>query len=349
MPLQVCLGDINVCKIVEKTNKAFPNISEWWCVDWKENMNSAMDESGMMKSVLITGANGGLGKECARQLALQNGIEKIYLGCRSEDKAIGAKKDLEASTGKNIFDIFLIDVSDLSSVHRAIESLKNPIDALVMNAGGWGGENPLALTDDGVTNVFAVNVLGHALLAEELLKRGMLTKVGLYVSSEAARGIPGMDERPELTTSSIDEFVSIADGTFFTERSDSTKPYAPVKYTGAMWLSSLARQYPSVRLITMSPGGTAGTEVTSSSSLIKTYIFKAVMSVMCLMGKMHRLETGAKRFVDGLLDESYQSGVFYASVEGITGPVGDQTEIFSDLGDETYQDNARAAIRQFLS
>ncbi|WP_163338311.1 hypothetical protein [Desulfopila sp. IMCC35008] len=188
-------------------------------------------------------------------------------------------------------------------------------------------------------------MLGHVLLAEKLLKQKMLTKVGLYVSSEAARGIPGMDERPILTTSSVNEFATIADGFFFTSHSDSIKPYAPVKYMGALWMSSLARQYPDVRLITMSPGGTAGTEVTNSTSSFKSLMFKLVIRVMCLVGKMHKVEVGAKQFVDGLLDQSYKSGVFYASKEGITGPVGDQSEIFTDLANETIQDNAREAAQ----
>ena len=41
----------------------------------------------MNKTILITGANGGLGKDAARQLALLDGTEKIYLACRNEAKA----------------------------------------------------------------------------------------------------------------------------------------------------------------------------------------------------------------------------------------------------------------------
>jgi NAD(P)-dependent dehydrogenase (short-subunit alcohol dehydrogenase family) len=70
----------------------------------------------MLKSVLITGANGGLGKETARQLALQDGIERIYLGCRNEEKAKAAKLELEESTGKSVFEIILMDISNLNSV-----------------------------------------------------------------------------------------------------------------------------------------------------------------------------------------------------------------------------------------
>lgn len=302
----------------------------------------------MIKSAFITGANGGLGKECARQLALLDGVEKIYLGCRNEAKAKTAKKDLEQATGKSLFEIVLIDVSDQNSVRSAIDSLDEPIEALIMNAGGWGGEHPMATTGEGVTQIFAVNVLGHVLFAEELLKRKMLNKVGLYVCTEAARGIPGMDERPNLATSSVEEFASIADGSFFKAHPDSPKPYGLVKYMGALWMSSLSRQYPGVKLVSMSPGGTAGTEVTSSTSTLKTLLFKLMIKGMLLTGKMHKLEVGAKRFVDGLLDESYKSGLFYGSKEGLTGPLGDQAEIFADLGNQTFQDNANTAIHRFL-
>ena len=104
----------------------------------------------MIKTVLITGANAGLGKEAARQIAYKEGIEKIYLGCRNPQKAIAAKKELEASTGKNIFEILIIDVSNVASVKTAITKIETPLDALVMNAGGIGGKSPLEITASGM-------------------------------------------------------------------------------------------------------------------------------------------------------------------------------------------------------
>ena len=50
------------------------------------------------KSVLITGANTGLGKELARQLALRDDFDTIYLACRNPVKAQAAQQDLSART-----------------------------------------------------------------------------------------------------------------------------------------------------------------------------------------------------------------------------------------------------------
>ena len=153
----------------------------------------------MAKSILITGASGGLGKECARQLAMLDETEKIYLACRNEEKAKAAKLSLEQSTGKSIFEIVLMDVSNLNSVRAAVESISEPVEGLVMNAGGMGGKNPGEKTADGVIQMFAVNVLGHVVLLDELLKAKKLTKVVLYAGSEAARGVPKMGmKRPKL-------------------------------------------------------------------------------------------------------------------------------------------------------
>ncbi len=304
----------------------------------------------MLKNVLITGANVGLGKETAKQLALKEGIEKIYLGCRNKEKAKVAQQDLEESTGKSIFEIILIDVSDLNSVKVAVDSLNGPIEALVMNAGGPRGVNFNDKTKDGVTQIFAVNLLGHVVLAEELIKSKKLNKVALYAGSEAARGIRIMGvKRPNLKSSSVDEFASIANGEFFGNITDPMIPYGSIKYMGAMWMASIARKHPDIRFVTMSPGATSGTDAMNTLSPLKRLILKTCFLMLSLIGNSHALSVGAKRFVDCLWDESYKTGVFYASKSGTSGPVVDQGTIFDDLNNKTFQDNAYEAIHRFIN
>lgn len=304
----------------------------------------------MLKSILITGASAGLGKECARQMALQSGIEKIYLGCRNEEKARATQQELEQVTGRKIFEIVMIDVSDLDSVRAAVKALKVPVEGLVMNAGGTGGKRFFEKTKDGVTQIFAVNLLGHVVLTNELLKADKLTKVALYAGSEAARGVKEMGmKQPALKTSSVEEFSSICDGVFFGSSKDATVPYGPIKYMAALWMSSVAREYPNVRFVTMSPGGTTGTEGFDTLSPVKQYVMKGMMKVMLMLGKVHKVDVGARRFVDGLIDESYQSGAFYGSQKGLTGVVGEQDKLFSDLSNQRFQDNAKEAIHRFIS
>ncbi len=109
------------------------------------------------KTVLITGANAGIGKDVARQLALRPDMARIYLACRNKDRATTAKAELEAKTGRRIFDIILMDVADPGSVRAGLAGINGSLDALVMNAGTVGGKTALDLTADGVTTVFASN------------------------------------------------------------------------------------------------------------------------------------------------------------------------------------------------
>ncbi len=309
----------------------------------------------MNKTVMITGANAGIGKEVARQLALQNGIEKIYLACRNQSKAELAKKELEEQTGKTIFEIIVMDLTDVTSVKKAVSSLNTPIDALIMNAGGSGGKTPSSLTKDGVTTMFATNVLGHVVLLEELIKANKINNVAIFAGSEAARGISNMGiKKPSLKTSSVDEFASIIDGKFFVENKFKlSQAYSQVKYIGAMWIGSLARKTPALKIITLSPGGTKGTEGASAFPPFVQLLYNHVLMpvVMPLLGlRHHSLETGAKRMVDGINNNSLKSGVFYGSKEKVlTGPIIDQGTIFPDLKNEKFQDNASEAIHKFIS
>ena len=116
-------------------------------------------------------------------------------------------------------------------------------------------------------------------------------------------------------------------------------------------MSSEARKNPTLRFITMSPGFTSGTAVMNDLPTAKKIMFKYIMLpiVAPLKGMVHKLEKGAKRFVDGINDENFISGVFYASkAKSLVGPVIDQSSIFPDLNNPSYQDNANAAIHRFI-
>jgi len=306
------------------------------------------------KVALITGANGGIGKEVARQLALSGAYRTIYLACRNRSKATVAKRDLETGTGKAIFEIVIMDVSDPSSVRAALSSLTEPIDDLVMNAGGSGGKTPLAVTKDGVTEIFASNVLGHVVLLDGLIAADKLGRAAVFAGSEAARGVPRMGmKRPTLATSSVDEFASLCDGTYFRGRkADATLAYGQVKYVGALWMAAAARRHPTLRLITMSPGNTRGTDLARDFPLplrfMMTYILMPVVAP--LFGMVHDVDHGARRLIEGLTDETLTSGSFYGSkAHTLTGPVIDQSEIFPDLANTTYQDHANEAVHRFIT
>lgn len=291
----------------------------------------------MIDSVLITGGNSGIGKECARQFALHSGVQKIYLGCRDPDRAIAAKSDLESVTGRSIYEIVHVDVSDLKSVRLAVESLPVPVDAIVMNAGGFFRDNADELTDDGVTQLIAVNVLGHVVFTEELLSVGKLTRVALYVGSASARGLKEMAVKPtNLQTHSVDEYATICDGTFFDGEKNFMQTYAAAKLLGALWISSLARQHSGIRCLTVCPGATSGTNIMGGNSSSE------------LEGQMHSVEKGARRIVEALFDDSYRSGAFFASNSGMIGPVVEQGPIYPDLENTLFQDNANEALHRFI-
>lgn len=307
----------------------------------------------MNKSILITGANAGLGKETARQLALQKETTRVIMGCRNSQKAEIAKRELEESTGKEIFEILIIDVSDVKSVKKAVNELHGTIDALIMNAGGMGGKTPEKITASGMNTIAATNLLGHAVLAEELLKQNKVNNVIMLASSESARGIKKMGmKRPSLKENSTEELASILDGSYFGEKLDATKAYGHVKYVATMWMSSLARKYPNVKLVSMSPGSTSGTAAMDSASPILKFVFQRIMMpiVMPLLGLAHGVDKGAARFVDAISNKKYQSGGFYASTESkLTGEIVDQFSIFPTMANETYQDNAYEAVHKFTS
>jgi NAD(P)-dependent dehydrogenase (short-subunit alcohol dehydrogenase family) len=307
----------------------------------------------MNESILITGANAGLGKETARQLALKSETKRVILFCRNQARAEAAKNDLKGNTGRKIFEILIGDVTDANSVRKAIEKIREPLDAVVLNAGGVIGKTAAKLTPSGMNQLAATNILGHVILVDELITRDKLRKAVLSVSAEAVPGVKMLGVKPvSMKTSSVDEFAAVLDGSYFGDKFDALQAYAYVKYAETMWTLSMARKYPGIKFVVVSPGNTKGTQASEALPPPMRFMLNYVMMpiVFPLMGEMvHRLEIGAKRFVDGVSDERYKSGVFYASKEGkLSGEMVDQSTFFTALKNTSFQDNANEAIHRFI-
>lgn len=308
----------------------------------------------MMKSVMITGANGGLGKETARQLAAIDTTEKVYLACRNRRKAEDTAKSLQTETGRSIFEVVELDTSVVASARAAVASLDRPLDGLVMNAGGIIGVDFGERTAEGVTRMLAVNLLGHAVLLEELLAADKLRNVAIFSGSETARGVKTLGLKPpSLHSYSVDEFTSVCDGSFFKGEANFMVSYQYVKFMGALYMGAMSRRHPGPRLLTVSPGSTMGTEIYDNAPPMTRFMLKVVTSlpIKSLRERnFHGVEVGAKRYVDALINDAYRSGHFYASKgQGVTGPLVDQGEFFSDVDNEQFQDNAWEALHGFVS
>jgi hypothetical protein len=207
----------------------------------------------------------------------------------------------------------------------------------------------MALTADGVTTVFATNVLGHVVLLEGLLAAHRLGEVAVLAGSEAVVGVPKLGmKRPSFVSTSADELATVIDGSYFaSSKADFSLAFAQAKYIGALWMAYLARQHPDRRFITVSPGNTTGTQAANDLPLPMRIGAKYVLPAL---GLSHKLDVGAKRLVDGVTDPTLSSGVFYASAANtLKGPMVNQADFLPDLANPLFQDHANEAIHRFIA
>ena len=122
-----------------------------------------------MSTVLVTGANRGLGLEFARQYAADGW--KVYAACRDPDAARELGQ-LAAESGGAIR-VLALDVTDIASVRAAAQSLAGEaIDVLINNAGvGSPKKQRLGSLDYAAwAHVLDVNTLGPMRVVEAFLE-----------------------------------------------------------------------------------------------------------------------------------------------------------------------------------
>jgi NAD(P)-dependent dehydrogenase (short-subunit alcohol dehydrogenase family) len=120
------------------------------------------------KTVLVTGANQGIGKATALALAQQGA--RVVLHSRTREKGLAALADIQAATGSRDLELLVADLSSLAQVRRLAAEFKERHDRLHVLVNNAGVLVPTArLTADGLEETFAVNHLAPFLLTKELL------------------------------------------------------------------------------------------------------------------------------------------------------------------------------------
>ncbi len=118
--------------------------------------------------VMITGANSGIGKETAIQLAKIGA--SIIMVCRNKTRGESALKEIKETANSNKVDLFFADLTDQRSIREMVDNFKKKYDklhVLINNAGIISRSR--STNSDGYELTFATNYLGHFLLTYLLI------------------------------------------------------------------------------------------------------------------------------------------------------------------------------------
>lgn len=203
------------------------------------------------KTALVTGANGGIGFECSRQL-LELGLTKLILAVRDETKGETARSELIAAVNPNAsvsIEVWKLDYASYDSilaVARRVEQLTPRLDIAVLNAGVNRASfslNPAT----GHEEDMQTNYLSSVLL--------MLLLIGVYKRAASTGGAshpaPG---RIVLVSSDTAAWARFAERdkqpllpAFDDEKAgfDKLERYAVTKLLGQLFVAELARRVPS--------------------------------------------------------------------------------------------------------
>ena len=150
-----------------------------------------------MKTILITGATSGIGKDLMNILANKN-YNLLFIG-RNEKKCADLKEFLQKNK-KIKTNYYISDFNDLNSVKKVSEiiiSNKQKIDALINNAGKVYFSYKKSL--DGIEKSFQINYLSHFLLTNLLIKNNLFNKNSQIIN------VSSVAHNPDSSINSLDK------------------------------------------------------------------------------------------------------------------------------------------------
>ncbi len=215
------------------------------------------------KTVVVTGASSGIGKEAAKVLAAQ-GWTVIAHGRDAKRSAAAEAEIRSVATGRvEMIQGDLCLMSETAQMAEEIAARTDAVHVLLNNAGGMRSE--FVVTDEGNETTFAGNHLGHFLLTQRLMPQ--LTAAGasrvINTSSEGHRHSRGIDWDDLQATRSWDSGAS----------------YCLVKLYNVLFTRELARRGTDDRLVAHAfhPGRVASNFLNHAVAATREYMLSQEM------------------------------------------------------------------------
>ncbi|XP_007547313.1 PREDICTED: dehydrogenase/reductase SDR family member 12 [Poecilia mexicana] len=187
---------------------------------------------------MVTGANSGIGKATAQEIAKRGGT--VHMVCRNKERAETAKGEIVAQSKNENVHVHIVDMSSARQVWEFAQSFSqnNKLHVLINNAGCM--VNQRELTEEGLEKNFATNTLGTYILTTALIPA--LKKV----------------EDPRVITVSsggmLTQKLNVDDLQFEKGTFDGTMAYAQNKRQQVILTERWASQHKEIHFSSMHPG-----------------------------------------------------------------------------------------------
>ncbi|REL37736.1 SDR family NAD(P)-dependent oxidoreductase [Rhodohalobacter sp. SW132] len=125
------------------------------------------------KTVIITGANSGIGKAAARKFAGEG--HTVIMACRNLEKSRPVRDQIATKTGNGRVLLEQVDMSSFESIRdfcSTYQEKHQKLDILIHNAAYFNHGSPYKQSPDGIEITFATNVAGPFLMT--MLLRDLL-------------------------------------------------------------------------------------------------------------------------------------------------------------------------------
>ncbi|KAH6900767.1 short-chain dehydrogenase/reductase [Thelonectria olida] len=283
------------------------------------------------KVILVTGANGGLGKQAVLEFARHH-PEKIWLAARNLNKAKGAADDIKQQIPEASIELLQLDLSSFDSVKKAarrVLSESDRLDVLMLNAGIMAV--PPGLTEDGYEIQFGTNHMGHALLSKLLLP----------LLEKTAKSSPDSDVRVVSMTSYGHTQVSKGGFRFDTPKTTAESlggygRYYQSKLANVLWARQLAKLYPQFTVASIHPG------IVRTQLMDRATTTPAVVKALVKVGNMFLapVEQGVRNQLWAAVSKDVKSGEYYepVGVGGLVSENGKDDELAKQLWEWTEKE-----------